>query len=389
MAFVFKRSGSPYWYAGYSGPDGRQIKRSTGCRIDLSTKKAAELFAQKMEESSYRARQGAFTAARARLAVSDIADRAGGESINFQTSQQWLGTWLAGKASVTTPGTYLAYKKAVNDFLAFLGPVRAGQNIEQLGVRDFQSFRDFQVDQGKTPQRANYLLTILRFAFTLAKRQGLIQANPADAVQRLKAAPGARKPFTAEQIADLVNAATGDWQGVVLTGFYTGQRLRDITNLQRKAIDLTAGSVAMIQGKTKRQVAMPLHPVLKTWLARHLESVKGPDVFPSLAGIRSGGEKGLSESFKKLMKEAGIVSDRARSKNAVKGSKGRDLMALSFHSLRHTFNSILANAGIAQEIRQELTGHASAATNRIYTHHEIAIFAGALNALPTLGITEI
>ena len=45
--------------------------------------------------------------------------------------------------------------------------------------------------------------------------------------------------------------------------------------------------------------------------------------------------------------------------------------SLSFHSLSHSFNSALANAGVAQEVRQKLTGHASAAMNARYTHHEI------------------
>jgi site-specific recombinase XerD len=50
---------------------------------------------------------------------------------------------------------------------------------------------------------------------------------------------------------------------------------------------------------------------------------------------------------------------------------GRSQSSLSFHSLRHSFNSAMANAGVALEVRQKLTGHASAAMNEIYTHHEL------------------
>jgi integrase len=65
-------------------------------------------------------------------------------------------------------------------------------------------------------------------------------------------------------------------------------------------------------------------------------------------------------------------------------SGGRTLSSLSFHSLRHSFNSALANAGVSQEIRQKLTGHASAEMNAIYTHHELEPLRAAVAAIPSL-----
>jgi hypothetical protein len=44
----------------------------------------------------------------------------------------------------------------------------------------------------------------------------------------------------------------------------------------------------------------------------------------------------------------------------------------------------MANAGVSQEIRQKLTGHASADMNRIYTHHELAPLRAAVATLPSL-----
>jgi site-specific recombinase XerD len=65
-------------------------------------------------------------------------------------------------------------------------------------------------------------------------------------------------------------------------------------------------------------------------------------------------------------------------------ANGRALSSLSFHSLRHSFNSAMANAGVSQEIRQKLTGHSNADTNKIYTHHELAPLRSAIAALPNL-----
>jgi len=54
--------------------------------------------------------------------------------------------------------------------------------------------------------------------------------------------------------------------------------------------------------------------------------------------------------------------------------------------LRHSFNSAMANAGVSQEIRQQLTGHASSETNKIYTHHEIATLRAAVEKLPDVKV---
>jgi integrase len=62
----------------------------------------------------------------------------------------------------------------------------------------------------------------------------------------------------------------------------------------------------------------------------------------------------------------------------------RKFSKLSFHSLRHTFNSSLANAGVSQERRMKLTGHTSAEVNTGYTHHEVETLRDEVNKLPRL-----
>jgi hypothetical protein len=69
------------------------------------------------------------------------------------------------------------------------------------------------------------------------------------------------------------------------------------------------------------------------------------------------------------MNKAGIIPGQLRSR--AKGVS-RAVNALSFHSLRHSFDSVLANAGVPQELRMKLTGHSSADMNAIYGHHQHA-----------------
>jgi len=44
----------------------------------------------------------------------------------------------------------------------------------------------------------------------------------------------------------------------------------------------------------------------------------------------------------------------------------------------------MANAGVSQEIRQKLTGHASAEMNAQYTHHELEPLRAAVRLLPPI-----
>jgi integrase len=55
----------------------------------------------------------------------------------------------------------------------------------------------------------------------------------------------------------------------------------------------------------------------------------------------------------------------------------------SYHSLRHTFASFLAEADVHADIRQKLTGHETSKIHQRYTHHDEALDR-AVATLPAL-----
>jgi len=55
----------------------------------------------------------------------------------------------------------------------------------------------------------------------------------------------------------------------------------------------------------------------------------------------------------------------------------------SFHSLRHSFTTWLAEADIHADVRRKLTGHSSAQVHAGYAHHDAAL-ARAIGTLPDL-----
>ena len=61
--------------------------------------------------------------------------------------------------------------------------------------------------------------------------------------------------------------------------------------------------------------------------------------------------------------------------------KARTFTRRSFHSLRHTCNSELANADVPQEVRRKLVGHMDNEINDIYTPLEKRVFRAAIHTL--------
>lgn len=135
----------------------------------------------------------------------------------------------------------------------------------------------------------------------------------------------------------------------------------------------------MSRKKTGKIVGVPLH----TDLLRHLNFIStfGITGFlcPKLASKVTGGRRGLSEGFKRIVVKAGIDP------MTVKGKGIRNFTKHSFHSLRHTFNSVLANAEVPEEVRRKMTGHSSPMMNQKYTHLEAETLKKAMDKFPVFG----
>ena len=57
----------------------------------------------------------------------------------------------------------------------------------------------------------------------------------------------------------------------------------------------------------------------------------------------------------------------------------------TFHALRHSFTSALANKNVASELRMKLTGHKTEGEHQKYTHHEMDNLRAAVKKIPSLG----
>ncbi len=331
-------------------------------------------FALECERAEKLAGAGTLTEAQARNILNGILERAAtGETLRCPSVSVYLREWLAGKEATKAGGTVTRYTKSVNEFLAHLGD-RASKPLSSLTPRQVESFVTMRSKTGLSPSTVSLDAKVIRTALNKARKQGLISTNPAEAIDLPGNDAVERGAFTAAEVKMLVDAAEGEWKTLIQLAYFTGARLSDCVRMEWESVDLTKAVLCYVQGKTGGTVTLPLHPELEAHLSK-LATSDRPEryIMPGMADKGPGGRHGLSESFKTIMRKAGVDSQQVERDIGV-----RTLCRRSFHALRHSFASGLANAGVPAELRMKLTGHLTEAVHRGYTHHEMETLRAAI-----------
>lgn len=382
-----------------------------------------------LAEAAESAARGELSEARARNLIARLTEISTGEALRFFTVAQWRDEWVAMKGATSKPATLARYKAHVDAFIEWIGP-KSAQRLEAITKADVRGFRDAirsgwmpedpkTSKDGKkpkeTPKTIRTAKTVNHYAadvaamFRHAMKDGLLLSNPAAALERLPETDSTeREVFTVAEVAQLVNAAgdpawhdtvflasrneletraarARDWQGMILAGFYAGARLGDCARLTWGNLNLERKTLVFIPAKTERKrkrLEVPLHPRLVSWL----EGIDRPEdpktpLFPALHADAIGGRHGLSSQFIAIMDAAEI--DRKTTRKATKGTQ-RAQHARSFHALRHSLTSTLANLDVSEEIRRRIVGHDSAEVHSGYTHHERETLARAVEKMPSV-----
>ena len=342
----------------------------------------ANKIAMKWAEAAHAGREKSLSEIQCRKVLADLF----GKPLHYRTCRDYLLDWLKDVKASVDENTHRMYETTIGSFLEHLGN-SADKELEDLTPTDVRMWRDKLTAKGLSAPTVNGHLRVLRIPFNRAHDLGYIPTNPCGTKAVKPVRDDARGDvekdvFTPEQISKLIAAAPReDWKGTIMCGYFTGLRLRDCVDLCWRSVDLDKEVIRVTPNKTRRygtRVRVPIHPQLAAWLRKQTRGIEKAPVFPTLAGKDTGGRSGLSTGFKRIMDKAKIKGRLVREK---KGS-GRSRSSLTFHSLRHSFNSALANAGVDVELRQALTGHASAEQNETYTHREHKVKRAAVSRVP-------
>lgn len=245
---------------------------------------------------------------------------------------------------------------------------------EDLTAVESEWIRSWVVDMmkaGKSPRTIHRKVSVYRTFVKFARRQGLMESNPAESVTLPKVEKRLPEVVSEHAMNELFSEEvfSDDWKGrrdrsMMALLYETGIRMSELIGL--KVADVNGARKELrVYGKGRKERVLPLLPSTLESIMQHVmdRPVGGDDLFVTDAG------SSLYPSFvyRRVNHYLGEVST---------------LQKCSPHVLRHTFATHLLNRGAELAAVKDLLGHASLSSTQVYTQHTTARLKEFHNASP-------
>lgn len=375
--------------------DGKVFRRSTGTADKREAERRLNAFVEPYHTKGN---------ARKDSAAAKTAERAGlGETAAALDKRAREGRATAGRVLVPLSGAWEAfdtslarrsvsanvnriYEKRWGVFLAWMERNRpAARGLADVDKETAEAFMR-EIRARSAPKTFNDYRALLSQVWrVLDADAGLDGRNPWRGIVPLPKETHARRELTVEELMRLTGSLDGEWRTLFALGIYTGLRLGDAVNLEWGAVDLARGFVQVTPHKTAKHgtiVRVPLFPALRAILAETPRSRRNGKILPGLAEEYREHEKRVNYRIRSIFEAAGIETQGETDRRNPKTKTARKAVEVGFHSLRHTFVSLCANAGVPLHIVQAIVGHTNAAMTSHYFHVSDDALRGAVAALP-------
>lgn len=375
--------------------DGKVFRRSTGTSIRKAAELKLEEFiapyrlkyeAAKDASASRNAGGAGLTATASALADAAQLKRAAAGRLFVSLDKAWETfdtSLMRNPVSAAANRRYAARWTVLLDWLKVNRPGFAcvADVDEEAAAAFMQTLRGV-----RSPKTFNdYRFQFAQMWRVLDKPAGLSGFNPWQEIKTLAKAAHRRRELTAEELARVVAPLEGEMRILFAIGIYTGLRLGDAVNLSWGAVDLVRGFIQWTPHKTAKHgtvVRIPLFPALALILAETPPKMRIGFVLPQLAADYNAHGQRISDKVRRIFEAAGIQTqvDSGRV-NLVSGTP-RKAIDVGFHSLRHTFVSLCANAGVPLHLVQAIVGHSNVAMTEHYFHVSDDALRGVVAGLP-------
>jgi integrase len=299
----------------------------------------------------------------------------------------WAKYMQSNKRPDTGPDTLAVYEGQLGRFVTWMKEhhpeVTEMRGVSESIAEEYAT----GLNGGKlAPNTYNKHVGLLTLVFRVLFKTAKLTGNPWQDIERkkIKGKVNHRREFTIDQLRKLCQSATGEMRMLFAIGTFTGLRLGDCATLRWDEVDLRRNFVSRVPSKTKRHsdkpVFIPLHPDLRGMLSDIPEASRGEYVLPETVDLYRNHVRKLMATLQQHFVEAGIVTHKPDT-----GDDGRrPVVQFGFHSLRHSFVSICAEANVPLSVVQSIVGHSSAQMTASYTHTSQAAARLAVTALPSV-----
>jgi integrase/recombinase XerD len=268
------------------------------------------------------------------------------------------------------PTKSISYVRSINLSFKMLIAFTGDLPLNKLNLQTIDKFITHTF--ARTPKGASLYYRTLKAAFSKAVLWNYIPENPLKKIKSPKVAK-AFPAFISETELQLILEKTKEkyLKDLFFTAFYTGMRQGELVNMKWSWADLNENQITVhctdsFTTKSKRERIIPISHNLRNIFVNRFPkvfSISNDDyVFARVNGIK------LNEDF---------VSKKF--KEAVRVTKLDE--RIHFHSLRHSFASLLVQRGVSLYVVKELLGHEDLSTTQIYSHLQQQNLRDAVNML--------
>jgi len=259
-----------------------------------------------------------------------------------EVSQQWIKIMFQKIKSSTLKD----YRCAMNHYIL----TRFGNvPIKDINFLDVEEFRSEMKCSNK---RKNNVLVPMRSLMRFALRAGLIDKNPMDLIENLTVSQPEIYPLSFDEIHRFLDAVKPEYKDFFTVAFFTGMRFGEMAALKWKDVDFKLGVIKVRKTRVRGEEGRPktkgsirdikiLPPVVEALRDQRKATMGRPDyVFLNFYGRPLLPNSVNYHIWKPALEKAGL--------------KPRSL-----YQTRHTFATLMLDAGEVPGWVQKMMGHAS------------------------------
>jgi integrase len=258
-----------------------------------------------------------------------------------------LTEWYLSLERVKALSSYWRIQISLNNLNKEFGDVL----VREIRVSQIENYQQLRLNQGIAPATVDREVGEVKTMVYKAHDDGMVDDRIAMTFKKvkkvLKKNANARNIILPlDRFEKLLSNSPPHLFGILATGFYTGMRKGEIVGLTWDRVDLESRFIRLEAADTKDREPrlIPICDELYEILRRQPKALHHDHVFTYRGNpIKSNFRRSLSTACRK----AGIPHGRK-----VKGG-------FTFHDLRHTFNTYMRKAGVAESVIMEITGHST------------------------------